>query len=103
MPASQEPHVRPAVAWYRENQWDRLRELSADRDDLHATYAEWRAMAETRSRELIDRGIDLCRVDVDVELLWAWCCANGRALDGSARSEYAAILSRDLTEREQSE
>ena len=29
------------VAWYREDQWNRLRALATDRDKLANTYAEW--------------------------------------------------------------
>ena len=37
------------------------------------------------------------RLDVDVEMLWAWCGANGRELDGPARAEYAAQRGRELS------
>lgn len=66
-----------------------------DRDELDNTYAGWRETAEQRTRELADVAIDVYRVEVDVESLWAWCCAQGRPLDGAARAEFAAILGRN--------
>ena len=88
-----------AVAWYREDQWDRLRELSDDRDDLAETHAEWLEMIERKWSELTATGLQLRRVAVDVEDLWSWCRSNGRVLDGSARSEYVARRARELMQR----
>ena len=87
------------VAWYREDQWDRLRELSSDRDGMAETYAEWRDTAERNFKDLTDAGASLRRLELDVEDLWAWCRANDRALDGAARSMYAARLARELSEK----
>jgi len=83
-----------AFAWYRQNQWDRLLALSADRDQLEDTYEEWRKAAEARWSTLSGMGHEVQRVDIDVELLWSWCRAQGRPLDGKTRSEYAARCAR---------
>ena len=72
------------VAWYRESEWERLRSLASDGDKLASTYEEWLSTAEGRFRDMTAAGHCLRRIDVDVEMLWAWCCANGRKLDGSA-------------------
>ena len=88
-----------SVAWYREDQWQRLRELAADRDKLAATHAGWQATAEKMWNDLRGMGQQLQRIDVDVEMLWAWCCAHGRPLDGAARAEYAANRARDAARR----
>lgn len=91
------PHshdVTLAFAWYRRGQWARLRELASDREQLAATYDGWLRAAEGHWRDLEARGLPVRKVDVDVELLWAWCCAHGRELDGAARAEYAADSSR---------
>jgi hypothetical protein len=84
------------VAWYRKDQWDRLRSLASDSDKLASTYEQWLATAETRFRDLTALGHRPRRIDVDVEVLWAWCCANGRKLDGPARAEYVAGRTQQL-------
>ena len=89
------PDIPLAVAWYRESQWARLRELSADRDKLASTFAGWRAYAERMSEEMTARGHKLQRIEVDVEKLWAWCRAQGRPLDGPARAEYVTRLAQE--------
>lgn len=85
-----------AVAWYRPSQWARLRELASDKDNLAPTHAEWLATAEKMCAEMRVRGHEIKRIDIDVEMLWAWCCAHGRALDGPARAEYVAGRAREM-------
>ena len=78
------------VAWYRADQWSRLRELSLDADELKATYEEWLALASDRVRELQAQGIAARRVDVDVEELLRWCWKKGLPFAGPARAQFAA-------------
>jgi hypothetical protein len=85
-----------AVAWYREGQWARLRELASDKDNLATTFDGWLATAERMCGEMRVRGHKIQRIDIDVEMLWAWCCAQGRALDGPARSEYVARRAQEM-------
>jgi len=84
------------VAWYRRSQWERLRSLASDVDKIASTYDEWLAKAEASFRDITALGHRVRRVDVDVEMLWAWCCANGRKLDGPARAEYVAGRTQQL-------
>lgn len=80
------------VAWYRPEQWDRLCEISVDRDDMADTHAEWLAMAEEALRKMHSAGMHVEKVDVDVEELLAWCQAQGREVNGDTRVEYVARL-----------
>ena len=41
-----------AVAWYRRDQWERLRELAADPEKLEPTYDEWLEMAQRKLMEI---------------------------------------------------
>ncbi|MHB8791147.1 MAG: hypothetical protein ACYDBT_14865 [Desulfobulbaceae bacterium] len=38
--------LKAAVAWYKPDQWRRLREISEDRDRLEETYGEWQILAK---------------------------------------------------------
>jgi len=84
-----------AAAWYRKAQWDRLLEVSTDRDKLEDTYEEWVETAEDAIRRLRRQGVTIVKVDVDVEELLAWCQAQSRPVDGEARAEYAATRLRE--------
>ena len=78
------------VAWYKPEQWKRLLEISADRDELESTHAEWERNAEQSMKRFARGGLRLERVPVDVEELLQWCLIRNLAVDGEARSTFTA-------------
>jgi hypothetical protein len=92
------PKMVTGCAWYRAEQWDRLREISTDRDRLEQTYEEWVASAEESLRNMRKAGIYAKKIDVDVKELLAWCEAMDREVDGEARAAYAADMLRQRSE-----
>ena len=82
-------------AWYRRDRWNRLLEASSDRDQLEDTYEDWKSIAEKRFDELARPGFSIRKVDIDVEELLSWCSSQDRAVDGEARSEFAALKLRE--------
>ena len=90
----QNDEMRVGVAWYAEAEWGRLRQMAADPDVLESTYAEWLQVAEKGLRDLAAAGVLAERIHVKVADLQRWCEQEGRQLDGSARSDFAAELLR---------
>ncbi|MBI5711190.1 MAG: hypothetical protein HZC42_12960 [Candidatus Eisenbacteria bacterium] len=78
------------LAWYRREQWARLREISEDVGELEDTYDEWLASATRVLRELRRSGAGVRKVDVDVEDLLGWCNERGRPVNGASRANYVA-------------
>ncbi len=78
-----------AMAWYRQEQWALLRAVSADSDQLEATYDEWLVFATRQVRDLESRGIRVQKIEVEVGSLTRWCESESRVVDGDARAEYA--------------
>lgn len=87
------------VAWYRREQWNRLLEMSSDRDKLEDTFDEWKSSAEKQFDNLARSGFLVRKVDIDVDELLSWCDSKNRPVDGEARADYTATT---LREREQS-
>jgi len=83
------------VAWYRREQWNRLLEISSDRDQLEDTHEEWEPSAEKRFEELSRPGFPIRKVDIDVEELLSWCGSQDRPVDGEARAEFTAMKLRE--------
>ena len=83
---------RPGIAWYLPEQWDRLREISADKDSLGDTYENWLARAEKEQAQTIAAGRNVERVIVNVEELDAWCRSRGWVLNQKSRSRFVAYL-----------
>jgi hypothetical protein len=82
--------IGAAIAWYREDQWERLREISADRDQLDDTYAEWVVKAKKVMEQLAAQGMSIEKVEIDLEDLQRWCARQGIPVNGQARASYAA-------------
>jgi hypothetical protein len=85
------------IAWFRGDQWQRLLEVSADRDSLERGHAEWERHASQTVRKLSQEGFDVRKVPIDVEELVAWCLTERRPIDGSARAELAGRKVRGAT------
>jgi hypothetical protein len=81
--------MRVGVAWYRDSEWEKLRQLAADPEVLEETYAEWTKVYEDAIRQLRASGLVPERVEIDVEELRAWCTAQKCPLDGTARAAFA--------------
>ena len=55
------------VAWYRPEQWERLREVSDDVENLEETYQAWLQTVERMIRDGIPANVTVEKVDIDVE------------------------------------
>jgi hypothetical protein len=69
----------------------RLLEVSADRDDLEESHAEWAAHANRVMRQLDRSGTRVRRVIIDLDELIAWCKAEGRPVDGASRADFVSM------------
>jgi hypothetical protein len=90
------------IAWYKEAQWDRLREVCTDGDSLEVTFEQWFANA-TKTIPILARkaGLPLSsivKVVVDVDEFLAWCKVRQCEPDGSARVCYVTerVLGRPI-------
>ena len=80
------------MAWYAENQWDLLRQISSDADRLEKTYADWRRLAEAKYAELVRKGMPVVKVPIDVPDLGRWCAEMGRTtVDAESRTLYTTF------------
>jgi hypothetical protein len=81
--------IEARVAWYRPEQWSRLLAVRVDSNELPPTHAEWAQIAEATLIGMKRPGVDIVKIDVDVDALVDWCRANGRAVDSAACLDYA--------------
>ena len=87
---SEESQLVTGVAWYRPEQWERLREVSEDVDNLEETYDAWLQTAERMIRDGIPADVWVEKIDIDVEEVVAWCNVRGLAMNAESRSRYVA-------------
>jgi hypothetical protein len=78
------------AAWYRMEQWIRLLEIASDRDALESTYTEWELNAERALIDFVRQGVQVRKVDIDVDELLSWCRGKGFPVDAKARAAFTA-------------
>jgi hypothetical protein len=71
------PPMVLGVAWYREADWPRIKELFPDAADLHDTYAEWLKDAEASVKRLTRPGATVEPVMVNIDDFLGWCMVHG--------------------------
>lgn len=85
-------YTKVGLGWYNREDWDRLREISEDRDQLEETFEEWEASALSALQDIQSTGQQIERVLVDPEQLLSWCNEKGVAVNASSRAEYVGRL-----------
>jgi len=80
------------ISWFQPEQWERLLEVSSDRESLDNSYEEWRENANKAIHEFRAQGQKVKKVKLNLEEFLYWCNENKKETNGSARAEYVAIL-----------
>ncbi|MBI5592887.1 MAG: hypothetical protein HY881_20665 [Deltaproteobacteria bacterium] len=80
------------MAWYRAENFDRLRAMFEDGHKLHGTYKEWLLAAEKNRKVLESQGVRVVCVDIDPDRFSEWCKTNGKKLNAAARIEYSTRM-----------
>ncbi len=78
------------IAWFKEEDWGRLLEISDDRAKLESTYSEWLLHAEKVIKNFEKQGVKIQRVNVTPNQLLIWCKERNIPVNGEARSGYAS-------------
>jgi hypothetical protein len=76
------------VAWYREADWPRIKELFPDADQLHESYSEWLKFAEESVKRLTHPGVAVEPYAIDLDEFLGWCTVHGCPRDAKARTAY---------------
>ncbi len=84
-----------ALAWYRQDQWQLLLDCSTDSDKLAHTYQDWLEHAEEQISKICKDGINVVKIDINIEEMKKWCKRRHKPIDGHARSEYAVFLAKN--------
>jgi len=83
-------NTQVGIAWYEPEQWQRLREISEDREELEETHQEWVRDVMRAIKELERNGIQCVKVAVDIDQLLEWCQNQKIPVNGEARSRYVS-------------
>jgi hypothetical protein len=98
-PKAPQRAVQVGVTWYTEDQWHLVKAAATDPERFEDTYADWVAMAEEATKDMLGVGIVTERVPIMASDLLAWCLAHGKQNDASARAEFVSQLQSQRSER----
>lgn len=80
-----------AIASFSREDWEKLKQIAEDQDELHDTYEEWQKDVLELQRTIMGAGRFSLRISVTAEELQQWCKDNGLPLNGGSRSQYAQL------------
>jgi hypothetical protein len=89
-PKPQHRAVKVGVTWYTEEEWALVKAAATDAERFEETYADWVAMAEESTQDLLAEGVVTERVLITASELLAWCLAHGKENNASARAEFVS-------------
>lgn len=77
------------IAWYRREDYARLKKMFKDGRKLPDTFDKWLKDAQGIYDKLQSEGAIVEKAYIDPETFPEWCKKNGHQLDAAARMEYA--------------
>lgn len=83
-----QPSVQ-AMVWYKEEDWQTLKEMFVDGDMLPKTYEDWLERAEDLKEKVQAQGDAVIKVYIDPQTFPEWCEKKGLEMNGEARSQLA--------------
>jgi len=87
-PSNHQPSVQ-AMVWYKEEDWQTLKEMFVDGDMLPKTYEDWLERAEEMKEKVQAQGDAVIKVYIDPQTFPQWCEKKGVEMNGEARSQLA--------------
>lgn len=77
------------LAWYKAENYARLRSMFTDGDKLPLTFEEWAKGAENGVNDLRGKGYTVVKVNIDPDSFPAWCASRGMEINSRARLRFA--------------
>ena len=77
------------IAWYKEEDYERLLEIFEDSHKLPPTFDKWLQSAEKGFSNFRARGYRVIKVYIDPDTFPVWCRSTGHKIDAKARIDFA--------------
>lgn len=77
-----------SIPYYRNDQYDRLREVSIDKETFSISYEEMMIITESKHKEMENKGFEVVKIDVDIEELIEWCNSRSVTLNPESRTKF---------------
>ena len=79
------------IAWYKKEQWFILRQVIENPNDIENTYEEWLNNAINLKKTLIDSGLTVEEVEIDIQDVISWCKKDNKTINSKNITEYVVF------------
>ena len=92
LPAYKDKQSVMGIPWYTENTWQKMKEISEDKENFHENFQTWLAIVDKSIIGLTNINRPFLRLDIDpVSYSW-WCDKNSMKKDKESRRQYVQFL-----------
>lgn len=84
------PVQATGIAWYLEADYDEIRRICTDGDQLPRSFLQWQDKAEQVRKREIREGKIVVKAHIDPKTFPGWCNANGCNVDADGRMKLAS-------------
>lgn len=78
-----------SIPYYRKDQYDRLRDVSVDKETFSKSYDDSVKTTKVKHLEMESKGFRVVKIDVDVEELINWCDSLCVPINPEFRTRFA--------------
>jgi len=79
------------IAWYKKEQWHILRQVVENPNDIENTYEEWLNNAINLKKTLINSGLTVEEVEIDIQDVIIWCKKDNKTINSKNITEYVVF------------
>ena len=76
------------IVWYTEEEWQKMKNISSDREIFENSFIEWEQMANESLVGMKANGLVATKVFINTDEFILWCKIHSMELDSSSRSKY---------------
>ena len=88
-----------AFAWYRREDYPRIREMMEDGHLLPTSYDKWLKGAEKGFQSMKDRGFITIKAEIEPGAFLDWCKGKGLHLNADARNRWGLFVAEETARK----
>ncbi len=77
-----------SIPYYSNDQYDRLIDVSIDKENFSMSYEEMVIITESKHKEMEKKGFKVVKIDVDIEELIEWCHSQNLTINPESRTQF---------------
>ena len=85
-----------SIPYYRNDQYQRLRDVSIDKETFSMAYDEMLNITESKSKEMERKGFLVVKIDVDIEGLIEWCHLISLTINPESRAKFTLYKLKEM-------